>query len=162
ACARCAKHALPPGAGRALDDLLPVLEAQGGFVAVRQEGSFAVVVSVNSLPVGYRLELGSAASSEPQTLLLDAPSATRVGDDEPDSRMSLLPDDRFEQLVEQALKGLSDYTRLGRSELVVRLGLPPAPQIEQAKRLRKLLTEAIDDLRPAGAAPTSLVPRDWH
>ena len=147
----------------ALNDLLRELGAGGGFIAVQQGSRFAVVASVNSLPVGHRLELsGVAAADQLRPIRLDARSEPPGRLEEMAVEPAAYPDRGFELVVEQALKGLSDYTALGQSSLANRIRLQPAPQIEQAKRLRRVLVEAIESLRPVGGPPKRVLPREWH
>jgi hypothetical protein len=71
-------------------------------------------------------------------------------------------DRNFERMVEQALQHLSDYTLLGQSGLVAELMIGGATHIERGKVVRASLMRAIDGLRPAGARPAGVPPREWH
>jgi hypothetical protein len=152
------------GSHTALMDLLRELQAGGGFIAVQQGSHCAVVASVNSLPVGHRLELsGDAAADRVGPIRwLEARSAPPGQLEEMAIEPAEYPDRGFELAVEQAVKGLSDYSALEQSGLASRMRLQPAPHIEQAKRLRRILVEAIERLRPAGDPPNGVLPRDWH
>jgi len=147
-----------------LNELLRAAEASDGFIAVRQGNCFAVVASVNALPVGHRLDLADSAA------VADYLRMTRFDEcvepsrhvNELAGKLEAYPDREFERMVEQALKRLSDYSVLGRSRLVSRLQLEPASQIQQAKWLRGMLVDAIESLRPASAEPNGLLPREWQ
>ncbi len=71
-------------------------------------------------------------------------------------------DRNFERLVEQGLQHLSDYTLLGQSGLVDELMIGGATHIERGKVVRDRLLHAIESLRPAGAPPSGVLPREWH
>ncbi len=147
-----------------LNDLLRAVEASDGFIAVRQGNCFAVVASVNALPVGHRLELADSAT------VADCLGLTRFDEyvapsrqvDELAGKLEAYPDPEFERMVEQALKRLSDYSALGQSALAGRLQLEAASQIQLAKLLRGMLVEAIESLRPASEEPNGLLPREWR
>jgi hypothetical protein len=68
----------------------------------------------------------------------------------------------FVRLVEDALRHIDDYNSLGGSSLADQLGVQGATHIDRGKALRARLTEAVDTLRPVGARPTGVLPREWH
>jgi hypothetical protein len=148
----------------ALNELLRGFEANGGLIAVQQGSCFVVVASVNSLPVGHRLELPDRAVSAGQERSFGTDEVVEHAGHhvESASQPEAYPDREFERIVEQALKVLSDYSVLGQSALVGQFRLEAASQIQQAKLLRGMLVEAIESLRPAGDPPIGVLPREWH
>jgi len=72
------------------------------------------------------------------------------------------------KLVELALRNLYDYAYLGDSDLgalkLVRKYLPPGPvtHLDKGKSINKLITDAIDKLKPEAVSPGDPVPREWH
>ena len=147
----------------ALSELLRAVEASGGFIAVQQGSCFAVVASVNAVPVGHRLELAErAAAGHLRVLGMGERTEHAVHQEELAGKPEAYPDPEFERMVERAVKGLSDYSVLGQSALVGRLRLESVSQIQQAKVLRGMLVDAIESLRPAGAPPSGVLPRQWH
>lgn len=55
---------LPANLQSALNSLVLILRATGGFVAVKQDDHFSVLASVRSLPVGQQLELAALAADD--------------------------------------------------------------------------------------------------
>jgi hypothetical protein len=152
---------LAAGPHTTLTAWLQALEASGGFVAVEKGECLAIVASVNSLPVGHRLEL-ALIPEEQRTVKLHSSFTTACQSREFTASSRTYPDAKFVRLVEQALRALSDYAVLGRSELVNQLTLRPASQIEHAKAMRQILIDAIERLRPCDEVPTRTVPRAWY
>ena len=76
--------------------------------------------------------------------------------------MELQLDRSFERLVEQGLQHLTDFTQLGQSGLVTELAIEGATHIERGKVVRDNLLRAIESLRPAGARPAGIPPREWQ
>jgi len=72
------------------------------------------------------------------------------------------------EMVEDALRNLCDYTRLGDSPLVhlglVGAHLPggQATHLERGKVVHEVMLEAIEMLRPDGAIPRDPPPREWY
>jgi hypothetical protein len=84
-----------------------------------------------------------------------------------------LMQDKFTQeitvkIVEDGLRNLFDYAYLGDSPLVklrlVSNELPEGPTtyIDQGKTVNKIITTAIDKLRPGDTLPAEPQPREWH
>ena len=76
--------------------------------------------------------------------------------------ISVSPNAEFIKLVEDGLRHYSDFTRLGQSSLVDRAGIHARSHVERGKELQRVLSEAIDSFRPAGARPQEPLPRVWH
>ncbi len=72
------------------------------------------------------------------------------------------PGPDFVRLVEDALRHIDDYNSLGGSSLAAQMGVQGATHIDRGKTLRARLSEAVDTLRPVGARPTGILPREWH
>ena len=64
--------------------------------------------------------------------------------------------------VEDCLRGLSDYTRLGASPLVDQLGIGGETHLVRGRALREKLLAQLDLLRPPGKRPAEPLPREWH
>jgi hypothetical protein len=69
--------------------------------------------------------------------------------------------------VEEALRQLHDYSYLGALPLAASVLArfpqpPPFGHLDRGKALHAALLAAIEKLRPAGAEPRELPPRDWH
>jgi GAF domain-containing protein len=219
----------------ALETLVQLLGAAGGFIAVRREAGYAIRASVSSLSVGTMIDaaevpqqelgppgpalgarvawLAPAFAGEEQVAvialgqrlnrgpysdadldlladladwvgrlvdserrqsarradLLTLASAVQSGEDELQAQAQNLmttleaqPDREFARHVEQALQRLSDPTTLGQSPLVDQLHLPGTTHIERGKALRERLLANLESLRPSGARPSGVLPREWH
>lgn len=72
------------------------------------------------------------------------------------------PDADFVRMVEDGLRHLSDYIALGQSPLADKLGVSAGSQIERGRELQKVLTDAIELLRPAEKRPPEPLPRVWY
>jgi hypothetical protein len=72
------------------------------------------------------------------------------------------------EVVETALRNLFDYTYLADTPLgelrLVKAHLPPGQTtyLERGKRVREILLEALDTLRPGSAPPHDPPPREWY
>jgi len=147
-----------------LHDLVRGLEASGGFIAVKDGNGFTVIVSVNALAEGQRLELADQAADTGQLRLIGPqprpasalPKDGWVGQPRPHDVTDC------ERAVEQALRQLSDYMQLGQSGLVSLLGIERPSQIERGKVMRQILIDGIENLRPAGAQPKGALAREWQ
>ncbi len=71
-------------------------------------------------------------------------------------------DATFVRSVEEGLRQISDYATLGQTSLASRLGVKGQTHIERGKVIRRLLTEAVESLRPAHKRPPEPLPREWH
>lgn len=76
--------------------------------------------------------------------------------------MGLNLDQEFIKIVEDGLRQLPDYITLGQSALADKLGVQAESHIERGRTLQRILTEAIDLLRPAEKRPTEPLPRVWY
>jgi hypothetical protein len=116
-----------------------------------------------------RLVAGEVRQRARRADLLSLASAVQSGEAELQAQAQNLlttleaqPDRNFARLVEHALQHLADYTALGQSALVDALRLPGANHIERGKAMRQRLLDAIDSLRPSGARPHGVPPREWQ
>ena len=75
--------------------------------------------------------------------------------------MAEYPDNGFVKVVEDSLRHLLDYNRLGESALVSQLGIGGNSHVERGKALYTLLLESIEALHPVGARPKGALPRIW-
>jgi hypothetical protein len=72
------------------------------------------------------------------------------------------------KMVEDALRNIFDYAHLGDSQLVkLRLVSREVPggsttYIDKGKAVNKIVTSAIDKLRPGEELPAEPLPREWH
>ena len=71
------------------------------------------------------------------------------------------PDAGFVKIVEDSLRRLLDYNRLGESALASQLGIVGNSHVERGKILYTLLLESIESLHPVGARPKGALPRIW-
>jgi hypothetical protein len=76
--------------------------------------------------------------------------------------MEINPGQDFIKIVEDGLRQLPDYIALGQSALADKLGVQADTHIERGRELQRILTEAIDLLRPAEKRPTEPLPRVWY
>ncbi|MEX1247218.1 MAG: hypothetical protein WEA61_01945 [Anaerolineales bacterium] len=76
--------------------------------------------------------------------------------------LSFKPDPHLIAAVEEGLRNLNDYIKLGRSPLVVLLGAKGKTHIERGKAVQKILLDTLETLRPAGQPPPEPLPREWH
>ena len=72
------------------------------------------------------------------------------------------PDADFIKIVEEALRHLPDTITLGQSALAEKISIQGDSHIERGKHLQKLLTDAIESLRPAEKRPPEPLPRVWY
>ena len=72
------------------------------------------------------------------------------------------PDPTFVKLVEEGLRNLSDYVKLGQSSLVKYLNIDSGTQLEQGKTVHQQLIHAIDMLKPDLPRPPEPLPREWY
>jgi GAF domain-containing protein len=71
-------------------------------------------------------------------------------------------DDEKLAKVEDALRRLHDYSYLGDHLLGAFVASPGATHLDRGKALNAALIAAIEKLRPPGAEPRELPPREWH
>lgn len=76
--------------------------------------------------------------------------------------ISTSPDIEFVKIVEEGLRHFSDYIALGQSPLADWASIRGGSHIERGKQVQKILADAIDSLRPAGARPSEPLPRVWY
>lgn len=72
------------------------------------------------------------------------------------------PDTQTIEAVENGLRDLNDYVKLGASPLVSLLGAEGKTTIERGKNVQSQLESVITTLRPAGDQPKEPLPREWH
>jgi hypothetical protein len=78
------------------------------------------------------------------------------------STLAYNPDPAMIKNVEDCLRNLHDYMKLGQSPLVAHLAAPGDTHIEQGKAIHGTLIEMIKSLRPGGDRPTEPLPREWY
>jgi hypothetical protein len=94
--------------------------------------------------------------------------ATRHAGRAPDAGGEMLtalafqPDSELLKLVEESLRNLNDYVKLGDSPLVAMLGAEGKTNIERGKTLHDLIVAILQTLAPAGELPPEPRPREWH
>jgi hypothetical protein len=103
--------------------------------------------------------------SRTQVLALAQEVARGAGLEPPGNLIKQLvstPSADFVRLVEDTLRHIDDYNTLGSSTLADQMGVQGATHIDRGKTLRARLSEAVDTLRPIGARPGGILPREWH
>jgi hypothetical protein len=114
-------------------------------------------------PSDHILEAIQAAEKEIEYLekLPEITQAQNIMRGEPNQEISI-------KMVEDALRNLFDYAHLGDSPLV-RLGIVRAEvpaggttHIDDGKAVNKVITAAVDKLRPGEEMPAEPLPREWH
>ena len=78
------------------------------------------------------------------------------------SKLAYKPDPELVKCVEESLRNLNDYSRLGKSELALRFAIDTQDHIECGKEVQLRLTEVIEKLRPMGQQPNEPLPREWY
>jgi hypothetical protein len=76
--------------------------------------------------------------------------------------LSSNPEERLVKVVEEGLRKYSDYIVLGQSPLAEWVGAEGNSHIERGKQVQKVLSKAIETLRPAEARPEEPLPRIWY
>lgn len=76
--------------------------------------------------------------------------------------LTFRPPKEFVKQVEEALRSLSDYIRLGQLGLVAWANIDEETHVERGKGLRKLLLDSIEKFRPLGDRPSEPLPREWY
>ena len=76
--------------------------------------------------------------------------------------METNPDQEFTKAVEDGLRHLSDYIKLGQSPLAEKLGVQAESHIERGRELQKIIVASIELLRPAEKRPPEPLPRVWY
>ncbi len=76
--------------------------------------------------------------------------------------LSLNPEEELVKVVEEGLRKYSDYIVLGQSPLAEWIGVNGNSHIERGKQVQKVLSKAIETLRPSEARPPEPLPRVWY
>jgi len=76
--------------------------------------------------------------------------------------LAFMPDAELAKDVEESLRNLNDYIKLGGSPLVEILGVHGKTNIERGKAAQRKLIEVLETLRPGGQKPPEPLPREWH
>jgi hypothetical protein len=84
------------------------------------------------------------------------------GSDDLFSTLVTNPDPEFVKLVEDGMRNLSDYVKLGESSLVEYLNINGETQLERGKMVHHQLVQAIDILKPDKQRPSEPLPREWY
>jgi hypothetical protein len=72
------------------------------------------------------------------------------------------PDTELVSVVEDCLRNLNDYIKLGGSPLVEMLEITGKTNIDRGKAVKDRLVTTLEMLRPAGQTPREPLPREWH
>jgi hypothetical protein len=78
------------------------------------------------------------------------------------SKLAYRPDPEQVRCVEEGLRNLNDYSKLGKSPLVSMFAIQAQDHIESGKLVQRRLSEIIEKLRPAGEPPAEPLPREWY
>jgi hypothetical protein len=76
--------------------------------------------------------------------------------------MEINPDQEFIRMVEENLRNLWDYIKLGQSPLADKLCVQGDSHIERGRKVQTIIIEAIELLRPAQKRPSQPLPRVWY
>lgn len=76
--------------------------------------------------------------------------------------LALNPEEDLVKVVEEGLRKYSDYIILGQSPLAEWVGAKGNSHIERGKQVQKVLSTAIETLRPSEARPPEPLPRIWY
>lgn len=120
-------------------------------------GQVGTIVSLNNRSSG-RAEQIQRLVSEAQAKDGEMSSAA----DEMIASISTIPDAEFVKTVEDGLRHFSDYIVLGQSSLADWAGIQARSHVERGKHLQKILADAMESFRPAGARPSEPLPRVWY
>ena len=102
---------------------------------------------------------GLDANSAPQPL---AASRTHQQAEDMLAALAFKPEPQLIEAVEEGLRNLNDYIKLGRSPLVGLLSATGKTHIDRGKAVQKTLLDTLEKLRPAGQPPPEPLPREWH
>src|SRR5262249_26318138 len=72
------------------------------------------------------------------------------------------PDQEFVKILEEGLRHLSDYIKLGQSALADKLDVKAESHVERGRQLQKVIVDSIELLRPAEKRPPEPLPRVWY
>lgn len=89
----------------------------------------------------------------------------RDWDSESEQLLSALisnPDPEFVKAIEEGLRNLSDYIKLGESSLAKDLNINEGTQLERGRAVRDQLIHAIEMLKPDSPRPPEPLPREWY
>jgi hypothetical protein len=78
------------------------------------------------------------------------------------SKLAYKPDPELVRYVEDGLRNLNDYSKLGKSPLVSMFAIQAKDHLECGKLVQRRLTEIIEKLRPTGETPAEPLPREWY
>jgi hypothetical protein len=72
------------------------------------------------------------------------------------------PDPKLVKHVEEGLRNLHDYSKLGKSPLVALFNAEGKSHIERGKNIKDKIIGAVETLKPSGELPSEPLPREWH
>lgn len=115
------------------------------------------MISMNNVSAGRADQIRQlVAESQLQTTELNSITGEMI------ATISSNPDSEFIKMVEEALRHLSDYIKLGQLPLTSRMNLSGESNIECGRQLHQLLIESIESLRPTEKRPPEPLPRVWY
>jgi hypothetical protein len=108
---------------------------------------------------------GIAATSVDSLVKVVNPLQAPFDDFEADELFSKLAyklDPELVKSVEEGLRNLKDYSKLGKSPLVSILAVQAKDHLECGKQVQVKLNSIIEKLRPMGDLPAEPLPREWY
>lgn len=128
-----------------LDLLAEVAERVGTFV------------SISNLQPGKANQLRQLVAE-----LQSEASDLQSGADQMMATIAINPDPELIKMVEDGLRNLPDYFKLGQLPLADWEKVSGESHVERGKYLQQILVAAIEELRPAGSRPKEPLPRLWY
>jgi hypothetical protein len=124
---------------------------------VEVSDQIGTLISLNNLSAGRADQIRQlVAESQLQTTELNSITGEII------ATISTNPNSEFIKMVEEALRHLSDYIRLGQLPLARRMNLDGESNIEYGRQLHQLLIDSIESLRPTEKRPPEPLPRVWY
>lgn len=111
----------------------------------------------------YRQQLDESADDEQladQLFAID--DRSRPQTDALFSALAHKPDPDLVANVEDSLRHLNDYIKLGKSPLVEQLDVGGETHIERGKAVQQTIIKTLETLRPVGEQPKEPLPREWY
>jgi len=118
---------------------------------------FGTMISLNNLSAGRVDQIHQlVAESQMQSTELNSLTGEMI------ATISTSSDSEFIKIVEDALRQLSDFIKLGQLPLASRLNISCNSDIECGRQLHQLLIDSIESLRPTEKRPPEPLPRVWY
>jgi hypothetical protein len=113
--------------------------------------------------VGGMLSLHAAGQMRPGGDASNPPgNGARAKAEDMLAALSFKPEPQLIAAVEEGMRNLNDYIKLGHSPLVGLLRASGKTHIDRGKSVQKILLDTLETLRPAGQPPAEPLPREWH